>query len=256
MWGRLLALERHLPFWVPRDLQLDSPTTTHRHSPTGKVGAHPLVAVRWWVVVCARLPAYGPYAAAARCSPSPPTSAIAVGCAERSSSPPSCPSCVASAAPDVPNPPGAHDAGSAQATRRRAPLQHVLRGGTAAACRAARCSRAAHLHALCRLRRTEPNATSSSAAARLTNVELSHAHRSRIGHVHRGGAAAGLERITSCARSAQLAFCSAYAGMRLRALARGNARGYFRVLMVNVGASDTHSALPRPQRAYTVIVGT
>ena len=150
------------------------------------------------------------YAAAARCSPSLPTSAIVVGCAERSSSPPSCPSCVASAVPDVPNPSGAHDAGSARATLRRAQLQLARRGGAAAARGATRCSGTGRCHAHSRSRRTEPNATSSSAAAQLTIVELSHAHRSRIERMRRGGAAAGLERVASCARSAQLAFCSAY----------------------------------------------
>ena len=46
-------------------------------------------------------PSSSPMRVPARCSPSPPTSAIVVGRAERSSSPPSYPSCVASAAPDA-----------------------------------------------------------------------------------------------------------------------------------------------------------
>ena len=72
-------------------------------------------------------------AAATRCSPSPSTSAIVVGSAERSSSPPSCPSCVASAAPDPPTRTILHDGGGAQAARVRARLALAHRGGVAAA---------------------------------------------------------------------------------------------------------------------------
>lgn len=108
-------------------------------------------------------------------------------------------------------PAGTHDAASAQAARRRAELPHILRGGTAAARRTARCSRAAHRHALCRSRRTESNRTSSLAVTRLTNVALSLALRSQIEHMHRGSAAATLEKVPSCAQSAQLVVCLAEA---------------------------------------------